>query len=293
MSILVNGYFSGAGLLDLGLCRGGLTMQHSFEIDPVCVATLRRNFSHEIRQCDVTTKLVEEEGRADVMVATYPCTKYSTVANLHGTRTGDSLYLHFFRHLAIARPEVYWLENVPGMKKFPVVMEAMTKLPDYYVQVFCPVSSHTWLPQKRDRLIIIGSRKPFVWRTPVAQRRVRLAEIMEENPEVEIPAYVYKRLDGAYRDRPIISDPERDAIAPTCVAHYAKDLSTRLVVDARFPRGVRPYSVREYARLQGVPDSFHFCGTPRDAYKQIGNGVSVPVGEWIATETKRYFGGRS
>jgi DNA (cytosine-5)-methyltransferase 1 len=73
------------------------------------------------------------------------------------------------------------------------------------------------------------------------------------------------------------------------VAHYAKDVSTRLVRDARFPRGVRPYSVREYARLQGVHDGFTFEGSDRDAYRMIGNGVSVPVGEWIGRELVRYF----
>ena len=178
------------------------------------------------------------------------------------------------------------------MRKFPVVMEAMTALPDYFVNVFCPISTQTWLPQRRDRLIILGTRRAFAWRQPKGGRRVSLAEILEDEPEVDIPAYVAKRLDGAYRDKPIVSDPSRGDIAPTCVAHYAKDVSTRLVADRRFQRGVRPYSVREYARLQGVPDNFEFAGTSRDAYRMIGNGVSVPVGEWIGRELTRYFGGR-
>jgi DNA (cytosine-5)-methyltransferase 1 len=88
------------------------------------------------------------------------------------------------------------------------------------------------------------------------------------------------------------SDDKRGDIAPTCVAHYAKDLSTRLVADSRFPRGVRPYTVREYARLQGVPDTFGFEGSDNDAYRMIGNGVSVPVGKWIGSEIKRYFQSR-
>lgn len=117
-----------------------------------------------------------------------------------------------------------------------------------------------------------------------------LRDILEDDPQIEIPDYVASRLNGAYRDRPIISDPERDELAPTCVAHYAKDLSTRLVRDGRFPHGVRPYTVREYGRLQGVPDTFVFAGSDRDAYRMIGNGVSVPVGQWIAEEACRYFG---
>ena len=42
---------------------------------------------------------------------------------------------------------MYIVENVPGMKKFKVVMEAMTKLPDYYVNAFCPIDTATWLQQ--------------------------------------------------------------------------------------------------------------------------------------------------
>ena len=84
-------------------------------------------------------------------------------------------------------------------------------------------------------------------------------------------------MNGEYRDLPIISDPYCGDIAPTCVAHYAKDKSTRLVKDNRFDLGVRPYTLREWARLQGLPDSFEFPVSSTAAYKQIGNGVSVPV----------------
>jgi DNA (cytosine-5)-methyltransferase 1 len=252
---------------------------------------LRQNFSHEVICCDITKKLVAAEKPCDVMTATYPCTRYSTIADIHGTRTGDELFLHFFRHVAIRKPEIYVIENVPGMKKFPVVMEAMTKLPDYYVSVFCPVNASNWLPQNRARLIIIGAKRSFAWRSPEPLKRpVKLAHIIEKNPEIKIPDYFYRRLKsrGGYRDKPIISDPLKNDIAPTCVAHYSKDRSTRAVADKRFPMGCRPYTVREYARLQGVPDSFKFAGTDLQAYKQIGNGVPVPVGEWIAKEIKRY-----
>lgn len=159
-------------------------MQQSFEIDQVCCSTQRMNFKHEIIEGDITSKTVLQDKECMVMAATYPCTKYSTASDIHGTRTGDDLFLHFFRHIAIRRPEIYVVENVPGMRKFPVVMEAMSKLPDYYVSVFCPISAETWLPQRRERLILIGSRKPFSWREPAESRRVTLKEILEKNPEI-------------------------------------------------------------------------------------------------------------
>lgn len=290
MSIRLNVYFASAGLLEIGLREAGIEPQQSFEIDPIRCATQRSNFSHEVVQCDMRAKLVAEEKPADVKFATFPCDRYSLAAELHGTRTGDDLFLHYFRHVAIDRPEVFGVENVPGMRKFPVVMEALTKLPGYYFHVVCPVQTSLWLPQQRPRLIILASRRPFAWRPPTSRRRVKLAEILEKDPQITIPPYVYKRLDGGYRDRPIISDPEANDVAPLCVAHYGRDRSTRLVRDRRFPRGVRPYTVREYARLQGVPDSFQFAGSEREAYEQIGDGVSVPVGRWIGKELRRYFG---
>jgi site-specific DNA-cytosine methylase len=84
-----------------------------------------------------------------------------------------------------------------------------------------------------------------------------------------------------------------DISVATCVAHYSKDKSTRVVKDRRFKHGIRPFTVREYARLQGVPDSFTFNCSDSLAYKFIGNGVSIPVGEWIGRELRRYFKKRS
>ena len=285
----VNSYFVGAGLMDLGLSNAGININQAFELDRDAVKTYRYNLGDHIKQCDLTEELVLEQDGCDGMVFTYPCNKYSDIADLFNTRTGDELFLHALRHLAVAKPELYAIENVPGMRAFPIVMEAMTKMPDYYVQVFCPVQSEYWLPQRRDRLIIIGTKRHFSFRPPEHQRRIALADILEPDPQVTITTAIKKRMNGKYRDLPIISDPYCGDIAPTCVAHYAKDKSTRLVKDNRFDLGVRPYTLREWARLQGLPDSFEFPVSSTAAYKQIGNGVSVPVGEWLGHEMKRYF----
>jgi len=285
----VNSFYSGGGLIDWGLKEGGLPVQQSFEINGKCCEVARANFDHEIVQCDISLKLVKDEMPADAAVITFPCTEYTEMADIHGTRNGGVAFLHAFRHVALKKYQVYWCENVPGMRKFQVVMEALTQLPDYYVTIFCPIKTEMWLPQRRDRLFIVGSRRRFDWRAPRTTRQVPLSEILERRPQIEIPDYVYNRLNGEYRDLPIISDPKRGDIAPTCLAHYGKDLGTRMVVDKRFRRGVRPYTVREYARLQGLPDEFVFPCSDRMAYHIIGNGVSVPAGRWIARETRRYF----
>lgn len=287
------GYFSGCGGMEIGLIQAGVSMIQSLDLDIEATDCMKMNshyFGHSVLNTDIKDKTVLEQPATDIIVGTYPCTKYSPIADIHGTRTGDDLFLHFFRHIAIEKPEMYIVENVPGMKKFKVVMEAMTRLPDYYVNVFCPVDASIWLPQRRKRLILIGTRKRFSIAAPKQKNNVRTVKsLLEKNPEVAMPGYVIKRINGGYRDFPIIIDPElSNAIAPTCVAHYAKDLSTRLVKDKTCEHGLRPFSVREYARLQGFPDDFYFPDK-RSSYRLIGNAVPVDMGRWIGDEALKYF----
>ncbi len=287
------GYFSGCGGMEIGIIQAGVNVIQSLDLDIEATNCMKRNsryFSHAVLTADIKDKTVLEQPATDIIVGTYPCTKYSPIADIHGTRTGDDLFLHFFRHIAIEKPEMYIVENVPGMKKFKVVMEAMTKLPGYYVNVFCPVDAANWLPQRRKRLILIGTKKQYLISSPnQIKNRPRLKDILERNPEVEMPDYVIRRINGKYRDKPIIVDPNTfNAIAPTCVAHYAKDLSTRLVKDSKAQYGVRPFSIREYARLQGFPDDFHF-ENKRSSYKLIGNAVPVHMGKWIGSVAMKYF----
>jgi DNA (cytosine-5)-methyltransferase 1 len=286
------GYFSGCGGMELGMMQAGVNVIQSLDLDAEATSCMQKNshyFNNAILNVDIKDKTVLDQPHTDIIVGTYPCTKYSAIADIHGTRTGDDLFLHFFRHIALEKPEMYIVENVPGMKKFQVVMEAMTKLPDYWVHVFCPVDAANWLPQRRKRLILIGTRKECHISDPTCNSRIKLQDIVEKDPEVEMPAYVISRINGKYRDKPIIVDPsDANALAPTCVAHYAKDLGTRLVRDRNSKYGVRPFSIREYARLQGFPDDFVF-ENKRSAYKLIGNAVPVNMGRWVGEVAMKYF----
>jgi DNA (cytosine-5)-methyltransferase 1 len=288
-----NSYFSGAGLMDIGLMQAGVKVQQSLDIERNAINAMKMNphyFGHKIIRGDVEQILVLEQPEADILVGTYPCNHYTEMADLFGTRIGDALFLHFFRLAVIGNYKMFVLENVPGMKAFPVVMEAMMNIPDYYITVFCPVEATNWLPQRRDRLILIGTKKPFTPAHPEKASRVpRIKDIIEKDAKVDVNDTVIARIKGAYRDKPIIVDPEDiNSVAPTCVAHYAKDMGTRLVKDKSYPHGLRPFTIREYARLMGVPDDYRFAEN-RFSYKLIGNGVPVPMARWIGEQAIKYF----
>jgi DNA (cytosine-5)-methyltransferase 1 len=155
------------------------------------MAMNQQYFSHEIINGDITMKTVLDQPGCDIMAFTYPCTKYSPIADIHGVRTGDELFLHALRHIALRKPEMYVVENVPGMRKFKVVMETMTKLPDYYITVFCPVEATAWLPQRRDRLIVIATRRPSFIAQPQPTLRPRLKDLLEKSPKIHIPDCAY------------------------------------------------------------------------------------------------------
>jgi len=290
--ITVGSLYSGAGGLDLGFERAGYRVRWANELDPHACKTYRTNFPRvELFEKSVEKLMKREVPKVDVLVGGWPCKKYSTIADIHGTRTGDNLYLHFFRMAILMDVEVFVWENVPGIlnRDFSVVLETFKEIPDRFHTIFkalCP--TEVGCPQRRPRVFFIGVKKPFMFKRPRGRKLLRnVGELLDRDPKVDIPPYFYKRLRGVWRDKPIITS--RKGVAPTCVAHYSKDRSTRAVEDPNFPHGCRPYTVREYARLQGFPKSFRFPVSDFYAYEQIGNAVNVDVSRAIAREVLRYF----
>lgn len=297
-SINAKSYFSGAGGMDCGISQAGINIVSSLELDRNACATLRSNFKHEVYEMDIRDIRVKDQQWTPILIGTYPCTKYSPIADIHNYRhgrkekyrRGDDLFLHFFRHIALSEPEMYIVENVPGMKKFPIVMEAMSELPDYYINILCPVNSLNWLPQSRPRLILIGTRKPFDLQHPERTSRPTLKDLLDTWDGERPTGSVVKRFKGNYRDRPVILDPnDPRTYTRTLLANYGKNKGHQVVLDPDVPEGFRPFTVKEYARIMGFPENYIFHGASTEQYKQIGNAVCPPLAKWIGEEAIKYF----
>jgi DNA (cytosine-5)-methyltransferase 1 len=50
------------------------------------------------------------------------------------------------------------------------------------------------------------------------------------------------------------------------------------------PEETRPFTIREYARIQSFPDEWSFEGSISSSYKQIGNAVAVNVAEAVGQQ---------
>jgi DNA (cytosine-5)-methyltransferase 1 len=55
------------------------------------------------------------------------------------------------------------------------------------------------------------------------------------------------------------------------------------------PDETRPFTTREYARIQSFPDSWEFSGNMGSIYRQIGNAVPVELAYHISLSVKDYL----
>ncbi len=310
--------FSGIGGMDLGFEQAGFNIQLANEVDPNQAATHRANFPNTTLIEDSihllsTDNLVDRFGLPDVIVGGFPCVTYSKAAAIGGKRhstknpkrnyqkyaeEGGELFLHFRRFVADTQPQVFVVENVTDLRGCQIVMETLRNTPcpqrggrlgRYYTFVYGFLNTIDFgIAQNRVRMFVVGVNKevdkPRLMKTSI-QHTHTVGSLLEENPDVApfngkvLPNYIHNRISGAYRDRPSIKQIGADVIGNTCMAHYAKDQGTTMV--ERECGTLTPYSIREYANLQGLPQNF-VLSDKKHAYRGIGNAVSVPVAKALA-----------
>jgi DNA (cytosine-5)-methyltransferase 1 len=295
-------FFAGAGGDMCGFSQAGLQPGFAVEINPFRCQTLRLNFP----QCKVFEGPIQHvtlanypSGDIPIFFVTFPCDHYTIAAHMHGTCTGDALYLEALREIVLRYPEIVLLENVVGLKKFLRVMETFRALPLYYCTE-CVLSGEDFSLQRKARVFLILHRQPFAFQAIEGYQLPRpgwqLKDYLEmDAPIPTIPNYVYTRLDGTpsasgkiYRDRPKIYDPnQREAV--NLFTNYRRDRSLFLVRDQRAPRGIRPFSVREVANLHGFPKAYQFVGPLGESLDMVVDSVMPPMAYALAQAVRRYF----
>ncbi|SRR5579875_8489 len=286
--------FAGCGGDLCGVKLAGWQPRFAVEINPHRCRTLRANhpglvvFEGPIQQLTLADYPDEP---LPFFFLTFPCDHYTVAANMHGSWTGESLYLEALREIVLRFPELVCIENVWGMRKFRRVMETFRALPLYHCTEFA-VYGEEFTLQRKKRVFLLLHRQPFDFPPLEAYPRLPagrvLRDYLEADAAVDTPAYVYSRLDGAYRDRPLIYHPDHQAPV-NLFTNYRRDRSLFLVEDARYPRGVRPFTVREVANLHGFDPSYQFLGSLGEVYDMVVDSVMPPVARAIGLAANDYF----
>lgn len=319
--------FAGIGGIRMGFdnaFNGDIETVFVSEWDEYAVKTYTKNFPKSEVAGDITQIKEEDVPPFDVCLAGFPCQAFS-MAGKHMGFDDDykgmcrgTLFQDVVRICEYHKPAVIFCENVKGLtihdkgKTFKVITRAFEQI-GYTVCHKVLNSKDFGVPQNRERIYIVCFRNDIDCSTfefPVGvEEKKCIRDIMEDAP---IPSRYY--LSDVYVDT-LKKHKERhqskgngfgyeirplDGIAGTIVCG-GMGRERNLIVDSRehsmIPEthikgeinkeDIRKMTPREWARLQGFPDSFTWDLADVHMYKQFGNSVTVPVIEVIAREIKK------
>ena len=208
--------------------------------------------------------------------------------------TQGTLFFDIARIIKEKRPAAFLLENVKNLKghdkgnTFRVILKVLKEELGYDVH-YKVVDASSVVPQHRERIFIVGFKKPMDFEFPeLVDKRPKLKDVLEKKVDGK-----YTLTDGTWKALQRhkenarkkgngfgYSMADRDSIAKTLSARYYKDGAEILIPQGKKnPRRLTP---RECGRIMGFPEKFKIPVSDNQAYRQFGNAVVVPVVKEIA-----------
>ena len=312
--------FAGIGGIRIAFDKIGGHCVFTSEINEWSKKTYLANFGEgEKFVGDIVTFNANNIPNHDVLLAGFPCqpfsiagvTKKNSLGQPHGFEcaTQGTLFFDVARILKAKRPKAFLLENVKNIVShnkghtFEIIIDTLTKELGYKV-FWKVVDGRHWVPQHRERVIIVGFSEPNDFsfdNLTVPNANPILSSILHpENgsEQEELPfthgkkAKVHSKYfltDKLWQYLQSYAQKHRekgngfgyglvtkDDVARTLSARYYKDGSEILIFRGKnkTPRKLTP---RECARLMGFGDDFKIVVSDTQAYKQFGNSVVVPA----------------
>lgn len=309
--------FSGAGLFSAAFSSRGFRPLLALDRDPLAVASYNLNVAGNVGRCSDAIDVVEGV-RADVIVAGPPCQGFSSLGSRDPRDRRNRLCLAITDWASSTKASLVIVENVlPFLKSahWRRMTDALARC-GYEIDTWCLNAADFGTPQQRLRSFTIASKiglpeKPTpqrripasvafrparsgdpmnIWPAPteIAARRIEQIppggdrrDIMASRPELCPPSWF--KLGCQVTDVWGRIDPERPA--NTLKSRFQNPSTGRYL----HPIENRVISLREGARLQGLPDTWTFSGHREAIVRQIGNGVPLPLGAIVAKEIARVF----
>lgn len=315
--------FAGAGGLALGMEKSGLKCIALNEIDKWACETLRINRPkwNVLEGSIHNYSFIDYRGKVDLVTGGFPCQAFSYAGKKLGLEDArGTLFYEFARAIKEVMPPICIGENVKGLKSHDggKTLEGMISILDeigYDVvdpQVLKAINYN--VPQKRERLILVGIRKDVSvnYKYPLPNDKIynledalKTSDLFDSDvPEAKGSSYPESKkrfLDlvppkGYWRDLPI--EMQKEYMMKSFYLGGGKTGMARRIgwdepcltltcspaqkqTERCHPDETRPFTTREYARIQTFPDDWKFAGSVSQTYKQIGNAVPVNLGKEI------------
>ena len=287
--------FAGIGGIRLGFEASGCKNVFSSEWDKYAQRMYEANFN-EKPFGDINDIAPTDIPDHDILLAGFPCQPFSIAGKGLGfADTRGTLFFNIEAILDAKKPKAFLLENVKRLtthdngNTFAVILERLHKLGyTVYYKVFN--SLDFGIPQKRERIYIVGFKNPIQFDFPKPLGYFKpLSEVLEKDEDIPASYFLSEQIKQK-RLSALKTIPPKPSIwheniggnispLPYSCALRAGGSYNYLVVN-----GERRLTSREMLRLQGFPDSFIINLPYSQARKVAGNSVSVPVIRAIAGE---------
>lgn len=283
--------FAGIGGIRLPFSELGYECVFSSEWDKAAADTYEANFGE--RPLGDITQVAETDIPAhDLLLAGFPCQAFSIMGKMRGFEdTRGTMFFQVARILKHHKPKALLLENVrqltthDGGRTFEVILRTLSEL-GYHVKWKVLNALHFGVPQKRERVIIVGFRdKAACDRLSLDFPTLpyRLADILEDEALIDKSLFASERIAAkraeSVRGKTVFypSVWHENKSGNVSVLDHACALRTGASYNYLLINGVRRPTSRELLRLQGFPDSYKIVVSHNEIRRQTGNSVAVPM----------------
>lgn len=302
--IKVLSLFCGCGGMDLGI-QGGFEylgqryeelpyeIVYAVDNDSYAASIYNRNFYHRCVTKDVRDIIPKELPDHDVLLGGFPCQSFSISAQ-NPPRLGfkddrGKLFFEMIKVLEAKQPKFFIAENVKGLlsankkKAFPMIINEFEKA-GYYIKYKLFNSSDYGVPQKRERVFIIGFKDyqdylKYTFPAPTTlNKKVKLKDVIDKKANNNKRWFFSeKAVAGMMRVREKMNKGRAQNMEEPCntiSSHLAKVSLNSTDPVLKIKGKYRRFTPREAANIQSFPVDFQLdIVSETRQYKAIGNAV--------------------
>lgn len=300
--------FCGCGGTDVGLLGGfeflgkkygdnNMEIVYANDIDDNACNIFEENFGIKPDNRDIREVKSEDIPDFDILTGGFPCQSFSIVAQ-NPKRLGvkderGKLFFEMCRILREKQPKCFIAENVKGLltanKKsaFPLIIQEFESS-GYDVTYSILNSAEYGVPQKRERVIIVGFRRDLKIKFTFPDIALKEADLYEPLSSVidktvdEKYFFSERAVAGMMKNRASMNKGRAQDITKPCNtvgAHLAKVSLNSTDPVLQIGERYRRFTPREVARIQSFPEQFKLIGSEAAQYRALGNAIP-PVMFW-------------